>query len=264
MHEYGKTNWETLWERLEQEGNVGIDHVINPYLYPRITAFLADHPKAIVADFGCGTNLMGVQLLFGYTPSVPGLKDVTDVDQARFNTLLYVGVEGSQELVDQSNRYFQDIGNPRNIGTVKAHIGEGLEKLFDNDNVDLCTSRNFVMHLSSEDFESHFSYVADMLKPGGSYIFAALNPAYELAKADRPLADGEKYDFLHGKGGEYGTFYHYYKTQEHYEAVMNKYFDIQEHVACVPETDRFKQSHARYYDPNLPMAFVYNLKVKKD
>jgi hypothetical protein len=127
MHEYGKTNWESLWERLEQEGNVGLDYVINPTLYPRLVAFLAAHPKAIVADFGCGTNLMGVQLLFGYAASVPGLKDLSDVDQARFNMLLYVGVEGSQELVDQSNRYFDDIGNPKNIGTVQAHIGESLE-----------------------------------------------------------------------------------------------------------------------------------------
>lgn len=262
MHQYGKANWETLWERLEQEGNVGIDHVINPYLYPRLVSFLAARPKAIVADFGCGTNLMGVQLLFGYTPSVPGLKDVTSVDQARFNTLLYVGIEGSQELVDQSNRYFQDIGNPRNIGTVKAHIGAGLEKLFDGHTVDLCTSRNFLMHLSPEDFDAHFSYVANMLKAGGSYIYAALNPVYEIEKAGRLLVDGERYDFLHGREGEYGTFYHYYKSQELYDTVMNKYFDIQEQVACVPETDRFKESHARYYNPNLPMAYVYNLKVK--
>lgn len=263
MHEYGKTNWELLWERLEQEGNVGIDHVINPYLYPRLVAYLATHPKSIVADFGCGTNLMGVQLLFGYVSSIPGFEGVAEVDQARFNTLLYVGIEGSQELVDQSNRYFQDIGNPRNIGTVRAHIGEGLPPLFDDGTVDLCTSRNFLMHLSQEDLVAHFAYVARMLKADGSYVFATLNPEYELQKAGRPLTNGERYDFIHGKTGEYGTFYHYYKTQECYEEAINTYFDIEERVACLPKTDRYSESHVRYYDPNVPMAHVYTLHVRK-
>jgi hypothetical protein len=263
MHEYGKTNWETLWERLEQEGNVGIDHVINPYLYPRLISFLAAHPKAIVADFGCGTNFMGIQLLFGYTPSIPGFQNVPDIDQARFNTLLYLGVEGSQELVDQANRYLSDIGNPRTISTVRMHIGKNLEKFFDDNTVDLCTSRNFLMHLSAEDMEAHFAYTADILRSGGSYIFAALNPAYELSKAGKPLSEGERYDFLLGKSGEYGTFYHFYKSQEFYEQTILKYFDIEERVACIPTTDRFRESYERYYDPELPMAFVYNLKVKK-
>lgn len=263
MHEYGKTNWEGLWERLEQDGNVGIDHVINPYLYPRLVSFLANHPKAIVADFGCGTNFMGIQLLFGYTPSIPGFEGLFDVDQARFNTLLYLGVEGSQELVDQANRYLSDIGNPRNISTVRMHIGKDLEKLFDDNTVELCTSRNFLMHLTPEDLEAHLSYVADILKSGGSYIFATLNPAYELMKAGKPLGVGERYDFLLGKTGEYGTFYHFYKPKELYDKTIQKFFDIEECVPCLPKTDRFRESHERYYDTDVPMAFVYNLKVRK-
>jgi len=262
MHEYGKTNWEILWERLEQEGNIGIDHVINPYLYPRLISFLAAHPKAIIADFGCGTNFMGIQLLFGYTPSIPGFQGVQDADQARFNTLLYLGVEGSRELVDQANRYLGDIGNPRNIGTVQMHIGKDLERLFDDNTVDLCTSRNFLMHLTPEDLEAHLSYVADILKPGGSYIFATLNPAYELMKAGKDLTEGERYDFLLGRTGEYGTFYHFYKPKKLYDQTIEKFFDIEERVPCLPKTDRFKESHERYYDANVPMAFVYNLKVK--
>jgi SAM-dependent methyltransferase len=262
MHEYGKTNWEGLWEKLEQEGNVGIDHVINPYLYPRLVSFLVTHPKAIVADFGCGTNFMGIQLLFGHVPSIPGFQDVQDVGQARFNTLLYLGVEGSRELVDQANRYLSDIGNPRNIGTVQIHIGKDLEKLFDDSTVDLCTSRNFLMHLSVEDLEAHFSYVADILKPGGSYIFATLNPVYELLKAGRPLAEGERYDFLLGKTGEYGTFYHFYKPKELYDLTIQKYFAIEECIPCIPKTQRFRESHERYYNAEVPMAFVYSLTTK--
>jgi SAM-dependent methyltransferase len=262
MHEYGKTNWESLWELLEQQGNIGLDYVINPALYPRVMSFLAEHPKAIVVDFGSGTNLMGVQLLFGYASSVPGLKNVPTIDQARFNTLLYVGIEGSQELVDQSNRYFGDIGNPKNIGTVKAHIGADLEKLFDNETVDLCTSRNFLMHLSSEDLDSHLKYVSEMLKPGGYYIFATLNPDYELQKANRNLMEGELYDFMHGKDGEYGVFYHYYKSREHYENSFKQNFEIEETVYCLPITPKYKESHARYYSDSTPMALVYVLRKK--
>ncbi|MDD3531429.1 MAG: class I SAM-dependent methyltransferase [Candidatus Pacebacteria bacterium] len=263
MHEYGKANWEKLWEQLEQQGNVGIDYVINPYLYPRLVSLLADRPKSLAADFGCGTNLMGIQLLFGYAPSIPAFEGLQNVDQARFNTLLYVGIEGSQTLVDQANRYLSDVGNPRNIGTVQMHIGKDLEKLFDDNTLDVCTSRNFLMHLSLEDLKVHMQYVADALKPGGSYVFATLNPEYELLKAGRPLAEGERYEFSHGAHGEYGTFYHYYKSREFYESTIQKRFTIEETVSCVPKTDRFQNSHERYYDSNIPMAYVYSLKVKK-
>jgi hypothetical protein len=119
------------------------------------------------------------------------------------------------------------------------------------------------MHLSSEDLEAHFNYVSEILKPGGQYIFATLNPDYELMKAGRTLADGERYDFMHGKTGEYGTFYHYYKTREHYESTIRQYFEIEEVVSCTPATNRFKESHARYYDKDVPIALVYSLKASK-
>ena len=260
MHEYGKQNWENLWEKLEQEGNVGIDYVINPSLYPKILKFLAEHPKSVVADFGCGTNFMGVQLLFGYKDSIPALKNNPDIDYARFNTLLYVGVEGSQELVDQSNKYLSDIGNPRNVGTVQSHIGKDFS-LFDKNSIDLCVSRNFIMHLSLEDFEAHFKYVSEILKPNSCYIFTTLNPHYELKKAGRKMENGEKYDFAHGKSGEYGTFYHFYKTQEFQTFIFEEFFTIEKAEACVPVTDKFKNSHTRYYE-DVPMAITYVLKKK--
>ncbi len=270
MHEYGKTNWEHLWEKLEQSGNVGLDHVINPLLYARILNFLANHPKAIVADFGCGTNLMGIQLLFGYEQSIPALLDNPDVGHARFNTLLYIGVEGSEELVDQSNRYLADIGQPKNIATVQSHIDKNI-RLFDEHSIDLCVSRNFLMHLSAEELDAHFAYVASILKPGGAYIFATLNPAYELKKiaelrgrggdaahadgvdgegaaAPSKVKNGDHYDFMHGKAGEYGTFYHYYKTPEFWQETIEKYFTIVSKQACRPISDTFRESHGRYYE----------------
>ncbi len=260
MHEYGKTNWESLWEKLEQAGNVGLDYVINPSLYSHILNFLSQHPKSIVVDFGCGTNLMGIQILFGHKASVPAFQNNFNVDHARFNTLLYIGVEGSEELVDQSNRYFHDIGNPKNIASVQSHIDKDFG-LFDNQSVDLCVSRNFLMHLSLEDFTAHMAYVSKILKPGSYYIFTTLNPKYELKKVGRDMTNGERYEFHHGKNGEYGTFYHYYKTSEFLKETINKYFEIETIEDCRPVSDKYKETHARYYDIE-PMAQTYVLKVK--
>lgn len=265
MHEYGKTNWELVWEKLEQAGNVGIDYVINPSLYPHILKFLAGRPKSIVIDFGCGTNFMGTQLLFGYKDSVPALKTNPDVDHARFNTLIYIGVEGSPELVNQSNKYLKDIGNPKNIATVQSHIGKDFS-LFDKESIDLCVSRNFLMHLSAEDFQAHFVYVARILRPDSCYIFTTLNPAYEVAKVGHEMTNGEQYDFTHGNVGkgtsEYNlVFYHYYKSPEFIKQVIEEYFIIEKMEACVPISDEYKETHARYYQAE-PMAFTYVLRKK--
>lgn len=260
MHEYGKANWESLWEKLEQAGNVGIDYVINPSLYPEILNFLAEHPKSIVVDFGCGTNLMGIQLLFGYKASIPALLNNPNIDHARFNTLLYIGVEGSQELVDQSNRYFHDIGEPKNIASVQSHIDKNFS-LFDSQSIDLCVSRNFLMHLSPEDFSAHMAYVSKILKQGSYYIFTTLNPNYELKKVGKEMINGERYEFMHGKDGEYGVFYHYYKTPDFLKETIEQSFEIERIEDCAPISDKYKETHARYYDSE-PMAQTYVLKVK--
>lgn len=261
MHEYGNIHWEHLWEKLEQNGNVGIDYVINPSLYARIIDFLSLHTKSIVVDFGCGTNLMGIQLLFGHKDAVPAFQKTSGIDLARFNTLLYIGVEGSQELVDRSNQYFKDIGNPKNIASVKCHIDKSFT-LFDKNSVDLCVSRNFLMHLSLDDFSAHMHYVSQILKPGSCYIFTTLNPKYELVKVGRDMVNGERYEFLHGKTGEHGTFYHFYKTEEFLHKIMNTYFDIEKVEACIPISGKYKDTHSRYYESE-PMAFTYVLRVKE-
>ncbi len=269
MHEYGKTSWEGLWEKLEQAGNVGLDYVINPSLYPHIIDVLANNPKSIVADFGCGTNLMGIQILFGYEDSVPAFhvtKDAAmEIGKARFNTLLYIGIEGSDELVHQSNKYLRDIGQPKSIATVQSHIDSSLD-LFDPASIDLCVSRNFLMHLSVPEFDAHMAYVARILKPGGKYVFTTLNPAYELKKvaghdSASNLKNGDRYEFIHGKAGEHGVFYHYYKTPEFIKETIEKHFLIESIEPCLPISDRFKGTHARYYDIE-PMAHTYALRVR--
>lgn len=263
MKEYGKTDWELLWEKLEQAGNVGLDYVISPYLYSRIADYLNKNSKSLVVDFGCGTNVMGIQFLFGHKNSVEALKNIQNLDVARFNILLYIGIEGSSELVEQSNKYLKDIGRPKNIATLNFHIGTDLPKLFDDSSVDLCVSRNFLMHLSNEDLEFHFQYVARILKSNGKYIFATLNPAYEASKSEKQLTNGERYDFQHGKEGEHGIFYHYYRDENFFENILQKNFIIEEKINCFPVSEKFRETHARYYNKDIPMARVYVLKVTK-
>lgn len=259
LYEYGKANWEILWEKLEQEGNVGLDYVINPHLYPEIIKLLSEKTRSFIVDFGCGTNIMGIQLLYGYAQSIPALKDSIDLDQARFNTKLYLGLDGQQELVNRSQSYLKDIGNPVNISTIEIHVGKETEKMFDVESVDFCFSRQFLMHLSIKECKEHVKQVFSMLKRGGYYIFTTLNPEYEILKTGRNLKNGEGYEFLHGKIGEYGTLYHYYKTVKQYESILTN-FKIEKKIACTPITDIFRSTHERYYNPEVPIAFVYVLK----
>jgi SAM-dependent methyltransferase len=263
MHEYGKSNWESLWEKLEQIGNVGLDFVINPVLYPKIIDYLAEHPKSLITDFGCGTNMMGIQLLYGNQASVAALQNLSALNIARFNLLLYVGIEGSTELVRKSNAYLSDIGSPKNIATIQHHLGQTQDQLFDSNTLDLCTSRNFLIHLSNDDLNHHFDAVRKALSPNGRYILATLNPEYEKLKANQPIKNGERYEYVHGKNGEHGTFYHYYRDKDTFETITEKYFNITEKTDCMPISNDYKETHSRYYDPNIPMAQVYVLEPKK-
>jgi len=260
-----KHGWEGLWEKLEQEGNVGLDYVINPVLYPEIIRFLAMRPKSTVVDFGCGTNILGIQLLFGYRQSIPALRraELSDeLDRARFNVLLYLGIEETKQLVRRSNEYLNDIGNPSSIAIIRKRVGNDTDGVFDSETVDLCVSRNFLMHLSVGDFQEHVSQAASMLKPDGAYIFATLNPDYEIAKVGRRMENGEAYGFAHGKSGEYGVFAQFYKETSFMEEIFSEFFVIEKKISCVPIVEAYRESHSRYYDPDVPMAFVYALRKR--
>jgi hypothetical protein len=102
-----------------------------------------------------------------------------------------------------------------------------------------------------------------MLKEKGRYIFATLNPDYEMAKFGEPMANGQAYSFAHGKEGEYGTFYHYYRNAEYFDSRFLEHFSIIEKIDCLPVSNRFKETHERYYNQDVPMAKVYVLEVKK-
>ena len=268
MAAYGGKNWSRLWQKLEQEGNIGIDYVINPYLYSEIAKFLIKHPSSKVVDFGAGTNILAIQFMYGYQAVVPGLKTIKDIQKARDHVSVFMGLEGSRELVTQAQRYLRDLGYPPNIKAQQFEIAKGKITPFKAGSVALTISRNFLMHLEAQELEYHLGEVYKVLRSEGRYITAFLNPDYEQDKflkqqgSKHRLVTNEKYSFTHGAHGEHGTFYHYWKDIKTYEVLFKQYFIIRKKIKCIPIIDRYKKEYPRYYKKNLPLAFVYILEKR--
>ena len=262
---YGGKNWSKLWAKLEQSGNVGIDYCINPILYPKICDQLNAIKNAQVVDFGAGTNILAIQFLFGYEKNIPGLQLCKNLENARDNIQIFTGIEQSLSLVREAKKYHRDLGFSDKIDIQKMLLINKNKLPFGNQSVDLAVSRNFLMHLSIKDLSFHFDEVARILKNNGKYVFAILNPDYEFRKYSENngninLKNGNRYSFMHGKQGENGKFYHYYKTMEQYDKIIKKNFEIINKEACFPITDEFKKTHKRYYWKNCPMSLIYELK----
>jgi len=260
---YGSKGWARLWKKLEQEGNVGINYFINPYLYPEITHFLQNNPDSVVVDFGAGTNILGIEYIFGYKDIIPGLFRSKKLEIARDNIFQFVGLEGEKELVERGKGYLNDIGNPAQISVIQHNLVKGNRLPFKKGSIDLAISRNFLMHLSLEDLDYHFQQVRRVLKEKGKYIFAILNPEYELSKfteSGKFLLNGKLYNFPHGSKGEHGTFYHYFKTLDYYMNLFKKFdFKILKKIECKPLNNKFKKTHPRYYQKRIPMGLVFVL-----
>lgn len=265
MHKdlYGSRNWTKLWSKLEQQGNVGLDYCINPVLYPKLTNLINRTKDAQIVDFGSGTNIYGIQYLFGYEQNIPALLRCNRLARARQNVKHFTGLEQSSDLVQEAKKYLHDLGYPSSIGIKKMHLVKENKLPFLTSSVDIATSRNFIMHLSDKDLAYHLAEVKRILKRTGTYLFAVLNPEYEFRKYKEAfgeeLSENERYSFMHGSHGENGIFYHYYKSTNHYEALFKKYFKIKSKSLCVPISNSFKKAYPRYFWKNCPMAFVYEL-----
>lgn len=268
MRNFGGKNWTRLWQVLEQQGNVGIDYFINPYLYREIAAHANKGRSITVADFGAGTGILALQFMYGYQAAVPGLSDIADLQSARGNIHHFHSFEGSRALVKKGLEYLRDIGSPEEVSIAQHEIQEGSRVPIDDGTLSLAVSRNLFMHLSVHDLAYHFNEAHRILTKGGVYICALLNPEYEQGKYARanpkkkPLANNQRYAFAHGASGEHGTFYHYWKDTAAYEAAFKENFTIVTKIPSLPLTERFATSHARYYDPHVPMAFIYVLKKR--
>lgn len=268
QNDYGEKDWELLWWKLEQEWNVWIDYVINPYLYSEIAGYLSDKSRARMVDFWAGTNILGIQFFYGYQAAVPGLKTIVNLPKIRKNIDEFIGLEWSAELVARGKSYLRDLGYPNNIDIEHFEIRNSNRTRFEDKSVTLAVSRNLLMHLSTEDLKCHFEEVARVLEDGGSYIFAALNPDYEQRKfqdlhpEQGPLTMDSRYAFSHGENGEHGIFHHYWRSLAAYELIFELYFTIESRESCCPIVDDFITLYPRYYQKDMPMAYVYHLKKK--
>lgn len=263
INTYGGNQWEQLWEALEQEGNVGLDYVINPPLYQQLTAALQRMSRASIADIGCGTHILSMQYLYGYAPAIPSLATIDQLAQARVHIMQSIGIEGSAELVRRASSYMNDLGNPKELSIIRHHI-ERLSPLpLPPRSVDIIVSRNFIMHLSVDDLHALCVEMKRILSDDGIILIATLNPEYELRKYHSlhgiKLKENEQYSFSHGATGEHGSFFHYYKSIPTVENIFRKHFQIDAVHPCIPITDRYKSSHPRYYVADCPMALLYTL-----
>lgn len=263
MKLFGNKNWSSLWKKLEQTGNVGLDYAINPFLYPKLCNYLHKIEGATIVDFGAGTNILSIQFLFGYQENIDALKLCKNLELARENVKKIIGLEQSSDLVGEGKKYLSDLGFPDKVEIKKMLIGENKLPFKDNF-FDLAISRNFLMHLSIDELSFHLSEARRILKKDGHYLITILNPEYELKKYkevhDSNLNNGQLYSFSHGAKGENGIFYHYFKSVSQYESIFKKDFSIISKTPCVPITSQFKKEYPRYYWKNCPMAFVYDLK----
>ncbi|WP_231876167.1 class I SAM-dependent methyltransferase [Azotobacter vinelandii] len=256
---------EKHWCSLEREGNIGIDFIINPYLYKEIADFLCENPESKIVDFGAGTNMLAIQFMYGNSPDIPALESIKNIAQARKNIDSFIGLEGSEQLVAKAREQLGELGHPGNIDIRHFEVRHGRRKPFGDSSIALAISRNFVMHLEKSDLEYHVSEISRILKSDGKSIIAFLNPSYEqkkhldLSPHNKPLQTNEKYSFVHGSHGEHGVFAHYWKDIDTYEKIFDKHLKIINRVECFPITDRFREKYHRYYQKDLPMALVYVL-----
>jgi SAM-dependent methyltransferase len=235
--------------------------VINPTLYPVIiSAFTTSIEQITVRDFGSGSSSLAFDLFIKHTDNVPALQLVQDADlqQARQQLQYYYGYEQVPDLVATANLRFQKFHINQTFSSRILTLPQDCPAPIHNTD-QLAVSRNFLMHLSIPDLDQHLQHVRRLVGSHGHYIFSILNPDYEQTKHNQELRDGELYNFLHGQHGELGTFVHYYKTIETYEKIFQQYFTIAAKQSCTPISDAFRDSHERYYNSSIPLAYVYTL-----
>ena len=262
-------NWQRRWKELEaKQGNIGLDYVINPVLYPGIAALLRTQEQTSIVDFGAGTNALAREVLLADPATVPALNAIADFNALRKRITAVTGLEGDLMLVERGETLMkQDIHHP-SIHLQHHVVQEGVFSPFADESVEIVTSRQFFMHLSTPDLIHHLADANRILKPGGSYLCSILNPEYEQRKQRElnpdtsSLIAHEPYVFAHGATGEYGSIPQYWRSLEDYQTLFEQSFDQVMSVACSPITDRFQGSHPRYYQQDCPMAFVFILKKK--
>lgn len=226
--------------------DVGNHYCVNPYLYSVMSDFLENQEGSVnMVDIGAGTCSLAEDFLQGaaYLPSFLNEK----IRKLASKVEQFVCFEQDPALL-----FMEQSKQPSIVKVEHACTDKDVLPL-ENESVDLVTSRHFVMHLDTPMFRNHLSEVSRILKPGGKYLMVCLNPEYEQKKAGKLMKDGEKYLFPTANG----FVEQYFKSGQLVENVSSNYLSLQQKLACFPITNTHRKSHARYYDQDCPMAYLY-------
>lgn len=260
---FTQNKWLTSWLEMEHASkNIGIDYVINPTLYPEIIdAVVQTQSPITLYDFGCGTSSLGVDILIRNPKNVPGLtlRSYKEIQRTREKIDAYRGYEIESTLVNHANERFAHFGIDH-MRTTQHHVAQSIAPLHSAQAV--AVSRNLLMHLSGDDLRIHLQHTAQLVGKNGYYIFSVLNPDYEQRKHPSHLREEQQYFFEHGSNGELGSFTHYFRSQNRLITYLTLFFHTKKILECRPMNDDFMETHRRYYNPNIPIAFVYVTQAK--
>lgn len=248
-------------EIMKSWNNFWIDYVINPTLYPLIFRYLNDWENKLV-DFWCWINTMWIQLLYGVPNHIVWLKDIINIEDQRKKINSYIGFEANEKFVDVAIKAMNELESTE-LTISWMEIVKNNQIPLNTASIDLCLSRNFIVHLNYEDLDFHLLEANRTLKPWGHYIVATLNSDYEQKKyyalTNNVLKDWERYNHYHWTKWELWIWIQFYKSQTNLEKCFNKYFTIIKTEFCMPINDLWKETHPHYYDIKCPMAVIYVL-----
>lgn len=237
-----KNGWKLEYEHSSDVGN---HYCVNPYLYSVMSDFVEKQNAPVrMADIGAGTCSLAEDFLKGatYLPSFLNNK----AQKLARKVVKFFCFEQDPALLFKKEKMSPTIEK------VQHACSENDQLPLEDSNIDLATSRHFIMHLNKEAFKNHLKEVYRILKPGGKYLMVCLNPDYEQKKVGKALKNDESYLFPTANG----FVEQHFKTADFIEKASSKFVLLQK-LACFPITNIHRESHARYYDQDCPMAYLY-------
>ncbi len=263
----------------QENGNIGNRFVVGPIWKTKIIEAASEMPGQLTTiDFGGRSGSAEVDLLLRDISEIPGLEEIADkVDSFRKRVVaahvldiddhsLQMGQERLQRL-ESFHPHAQDL-----IKLTKLNVGNTRFDLDDN-SADIALSRHFLMYPSKEELEFHLNEVHRLLKENGQYVFALLNPQYEIMKWRKHYPnhphpeDHDPIDFPHhGTNGDSKEFmlpHHYRRLVTHMKMMQAVGLEPTSLQKAMPITDAFKEKYPRYYDERCPMAIVGTAKKER-
>ncbi len=241
-----------MLHRQERGTDQALRYVVAPAHYQAIRNVVTQTiSKVEMLDIGAGSCSLLQDIIQGNPLLSPETE--TNLREIRDHLKQAVCIEKEEELLQASQ-----LKESASIAHILHTCSENESLPMMTQSCDLAVSRNFLMHLSVTELEQHAAEIYRILRPGGHYVFAITNPAYEIKKVGRPLAEDEAYLYPCDKG-QYG-FAQHYKSTETIEGILTQHLELKNVTPCMPVSDVLRATHPHYYDPSCPIALIYTYK----